>query len=214
MTVFEIRQCTSQTCGLRLPLDPEIHSGDFCPMCGEPMVCVVPAYQNMQGGGYSKISKRPFEIVLDNVRSAYNVGSIFRTADGVGIRHVYLCGITPNPDEDPSIRKTALGADEEVEWSKHLNALTLVQELQKKQYHVLALERTPNSMDIHQYQPRWADESPMVLLVGNERAGIDPGLLEFCEAVLFFPMAGKKSSLNVAVAFGAAAYQLRFFGVE
>ena len=210
MTVFEIHECTSQICGLRLPLDPEIHSGDFCPICGSAMVCVVPAYKNMPGKSSPKTLTRPFEVVLDNVRSAYNVGSIFRTADGVGVRRVYLCGITPNPDEDPSIRKTALGADEEIEWSKHLNALALIRELHQKQYHVLALECTANSVDVHQFQPRWADERPLVLIVGNERAGIDPGLLDYCEAFLSLPMMGNKSSLNVAVAFGAAAYQLNF----
>ena len=212
MTVFEIHECTSQSCGLRLPIDPAIYSGDFCPSCGAPMACVVPAYQNMQRKSCHKTLTRPFEVVLDNVRSAYNVGSIFRTADGVGVRRIYLCGITPNPVEDLSIRKTALGADGEIEWTKHINGLALIRELHQQHYHVLALERTPTSLDIHQFQPQWADERPLVLIVGNERAGIDPGLLEYCEAVLSLPMVGKKSSLNVAVAFGAAAYQLCFLG--
>jgi len=214
MTVFEIRQCTSQVCRLRVPLDPEIYSGDYCPRCGAPMVCVVQAYQNKQGGGDSTTHTRPFEVVLDNVRSAHNVGSIFRTADGVGVRRIYLCGITPDPDKDPSIQKTALGADAKIEWSTHPNALDLVRDLHEKQYHLLALERRVNSTEIDQYRPLWADERPAVLIVGNERAGVDPGLLGFCEAVLSLPMLGRKASLNVAVAFGAAAYQLLFIGVE
>lgn len=212
MTVFEIRQCTSQACGLRVPIDPQIHSGDYCPKCGAPMDCVVPAYQNLEGGGDSRTATRPFEVVLDNVRSAYNVGSIFRTADGVGIRRIYLCGITPNPDEDPSTRKTALGADAKIEWSTHRNAFDLISSLHEKHYHLLALERTATSIDIYQYHPRWTDEQPLVLIVGNERAGVDPGLLEFCEAVLSLPMVGSKSSLNVTVAFGAAAYPLSLLG--
>jgi tRNA G18 (ribose-2'-O)-methylase SpoU len=143
---------------------------------------------------------------LDNLRSAYNVGAIFRTADGAGAAHIYLGGVTPNPHENAAIGKTALGAEKEVSWSAHPNALRLAADLRKKGYRLLALESTPNAVPIHYFHQEVSSERPVMLIVGNERAGVDPGLLDLCETILTLPMSGRKSSLNVAVAFGIAAY--------
>jgi tRNA G18 (ribose-2'-O)-methylase SpoU len=101
-----------------------------------------------------------------------------------------------------------LGAEKEVSWSAHPNAVTLATDLREKGCRLLALEGTSNAVPIDQFQRGASSERPVLLIVGNEQAGVDPGLLELCETVLALPMAGHKASLNVAVAFGIAAYWL------
>jgi tRNA G18 (ribose-2'-O)-methylase SpoU len=154
--------------------------------------------------------KQHFEVILDNIRSAYNVGAIFRIADGAGIKHLYLCGITPNPKGHPAIGKTALGAEDEVPWSYHPNALDVAHTLREKGYHLLALERRSESILLPNFSTEFLNGQPLGLILGNERAGVDPGLIGLCDTVIALPMVGKKASLNVAVAFGIAAYWLSF----
>jgi len=211
MTVFEVRQCINPACGLRLPVDLDIHCGKFCPRCGAHMDCGEP----FQGYTISKfemdLNHRDIVVILDNIRSQQNVGSIFRTAEGAGIKHLYLCGITPTPAGNPAVGKTALGSERLVPWSCHLNAVDLARQLMEDGYCLLALERTTEAVSIFEFK---ADEEtvhkPFALILGNERAGVDPGLIEMCEAVLALPMAGQKASLNVAVAFGVVVYWLAF----
>jgi 23S rRNA (guanosine2251-2'-O)-methyltransferase len=148
--------------------------------------------------------------VLDNIRSSFNVGGIFRTADGVGIEHLYLCGITPTPLAHPDMVKTALGAEAAVPWSFHSNALLVAENLQEEGVILLALERTPQSIPIYDFSMKRFEDRPIALVIGHERAGVDPGLLAKCDAVIALPMVGVKASLNVAVAFGAAAYWLAY----
>jgi tRNA G18 (ribose-2'-O)-methylase SpoU len=210
MTVFEIRQCTSKDCQLRIPIDPEVNRGAFCPKCGAPLICVVPAHKNYEAKHPLKKEMRQFTVILDNIRSAYNVGAIFRTADAVGVDKIYLCGITPEPENNLAISKTALGADSIVPWEAQPNAYLLVSRLKKDGFHLLALECTHRSIDIMDLLIDSSDTRPIALVVGNERSGIDPGIIDLCEKVLCLPMRGKKKSLNVAVAFGAAAYWLAF----
>jgi 23S rRNA (guanosine2251-2'-O)-methyltransferase len=210
LTRFEVRQCTDQGCGLRIPLDPAAFSGTFCPRCGAKMERVVAPYENQKCGETDLTPKRRISVLLDNIRSAHNVGAIFRTADGVGIRHLYLCGFTPSPDETPAIAKTALGAETHLTWSQHLNGLALAEELHEKGYFLVALECVSKATPIYRFRTEPPSSQPWVLVIGNERAGVDPGLLEICDEVIALPMMGQKTSLNVAVAFGAAAYWLSF----
>jgi tRNA G18 (ribose-2'-O)-methylase SpoU len=147
-------------------------------------------------------------VVLDNLRSAYNVGSIVRTADGAGIDHLYLCGITPTLDH-PKVAKTALGAEATVESSYHPNALTLVSDLQSRGIYLAALESRPGAVSLFDPVLR-IPTSPAVLVVGNELVGVDPAIEELCDLVVALPMMGTKRSLNVVVAFGIASYWLRF----
>ena len=210
MCAFEVRECMDPVCRLRLPIEIEIHSGAFCPRCGAPMRCVVPPFANLDSPHKAGLTTRHLSVILDNIRSAYNVGAIFRTADGVGLRHIYLCGITPTPNDNPAVSKTALGAERGIPWSSHPNAVLLAQDLREKGYRLLALECTPSSVLIYQYPLEKAPEQPIALILGNERAGVDPGLMELCDAMIALPMVGGKASLNVAVAFGAAAYWLSF----
>jgi tRNA G18 (ribose-2'-O)-methylase SpoU len=146
--------------------------------------------------------------LLDNIRSTFNVGSIFRASDGAGLRRLHLCGITPTPD-NPKVAKTALGAEVTVDWSYHLNAIQAAQSLKAQGFSICALEATADSCSIFQ-APAVLFSSPLLLVVGNEVTGVDPELLDLSDAVLSIPMQGKKESLNVSIAFGIAAYTLRF----
>ncbi len=206
MADFEIRQCPEKSCGIRMPIDRELYQGTYCPVCGALMDCAVPAFQNQPCLSGSQPPRR-ISVLLDNIRSAHNVGAIFRTADGVGVDHVYLCGITPVPDENVAIQKTSLGAEQSVSWSYHRNALRLVEDLSQRGYCILVLECTPEAIPVFEYRLK-NETTPLVLVVGNEQSGVDPGLIACCDQVLGLTMSGKKSSLNVSVAFGVAAYWL------
>jgi 23S rRNA (guanosine2251-2'-O)-methyltransferase len=146
------------------------------------------------------------EALLDNIRSAWNVGSIIRTADGFGLKHVHLCGITPTPEVD-AVKKTSLGAEDIVGWTHHKDALKLVQKLKVEGWEVLALEEDDRAISISKYTNS-RSLKPTILIAGNEISGVDPDLLDLCDEILFIPMHGQKKSFNVTIAFGIAAYLL------
>lgn len=141
--------------------------------------------------------------LLCDIRSLWNVGSIFRTADGAGIQKLYLCGETGYPPSS-DIAKTALGAEESVAWEYWIDPLECAAALRSKGVRLVALEKTPSSTDFRGYKIH----GPVCLVVGNEVGGIPPKILKLCEATLSIPMRGQKESLNVSVAFGVAAYEL------
>ena len=148
-------------------------------------------------------------LVLDNLRSSHNVGSCFRTADGVGVDFMYLVGITPLPHDsfgrsNKEIAKTALGAEKTVLWKHVASLATLIKKLKKEGVCVFALEQSAVSQNIKtvQLKQQWA------LIVGNEVTGIESKYLTQCDGVLELPMRGTKESLNVSVAAGIALYQL------
>jgi len=144
--------------------------------------------------------------VLDNVRSALNTGTILRAAEGAGIQHVHLCGITPTP-ENPKVIKTALGSEFSVSWSHHRDAVDLADELQAAETELWAVEVAASAEPLFA-QPSPATDVPIAIVVGNEVAGIDPALMERADRLVHLPMTGSKTSLNVGVAFGVAAYWL------
>jgi 23S rRNA (guanosine2251-2'-O)-methyltransferase len=155
-------------------------------------------------------------VLLDNIRSAWNVGSILRSADGFGFTHAYLCGITPTADNE-AVTKTSLGAEDSVPWSYHKDAVKLVKGLRVEGWRVYALEEDARAISIegapstaHRLTPGASAEfrEREVLIVGNEVTGVDPELLELCDEIFYIPMRGEKKSFNVAVAFGIAAYAL------
>jgi 23S rRNA (guanosine2251-2'-O)-methyltransferase len=150
----------------------------------------------------------PVEALLDNIRSTYNVGSMIRTADGAGVRRLHLCGITPTPDH-PKVSKTALGAEYAVPWVQHWDAVEAAAGCKQQGMHLWALEGGPGTDSLFEMLPNLPG-TPILLLVGNEISGVDPGLLELCERRVAIPMQGVKESLNVAIAFGIAVYFLRF----
>jgi tRNA G18 (ribose-2'-O)-methylase SpoU len=148
------------------------------------------------------------EALLDNIRSAWNVGSMFRTADGTGIQALYLCGITPTPGH-PQISRTALGAENSIPWQYESNAKILTEYLISKGRRLWVLEDTSDAVSLFEMIPE-VDTRPILLAVGNEVCGVDPALVELSECVISIPMAGLKRSYNVAVAFGIAASYLRY----
>ncbi len=144
-------------------------------------------------------------VLLDNIRSAWNVGSILRSADGFGFGHAYLCGITPTPEVD-AVQKTSLGAEEYVTWSYHHDATKLAKGLKKEGWTILALEEDERSIPLSKGKKIKADS--MALIIGSEVTGVDPDLLDLADHILHIPMRGGKRSFNVANAFSVAAYAL------
>lgn len=141
--------------------------------------------------------------LLHNIRSLHNVGSIFRTSDGAGIRKLYLCGETGFPPR-AEIAKTALGAEESVPWEYWMDAVECATQLKKRGIRIVGLELTPRSLDYRAFKAR----GPVCLVVGNEVGGLSPDLVALCDECVQIPMRGAKESLNVSVAFGIAAYAL------
>ncbi|MEO0734356.1 MAG: TrmH family RNA methyltransferase [Bacteroidota bacterium] len=154
---------------------------------------------------YATAPKIPLALVLDDIRSANNVGSLFRTADCFALVHVYLCGITAQPPHR-DILKTALGATETVSWSYHQNSANLVFALTRCGIAVHALEQTEGSVPLREFAP--ALSSGMALVVGNEVKGVQQTVLDLCTGTLEIAQYGTKHSLNVAVAGGMAIYEL------
>jgi tRNA G18 (ribose-2'-O)-methylase SpoU len=146
------------------------------------------------------------EIVLDNLRSCFNVGAIFRSADGAGLAKIHLCGICPTPDNN-KVHKTALGSENSVPFEIHKNALQFICEEKKRGKRIWALEKTPVSEDLSRFRLTQSDPAT-ILIAGNEVCGIDPDVLEICDARIQIPMAGIKGSLNVAIALGIAVYNI------
>jgi len=148
-------------------------------------------------------------LILDNLRSAYNVGAIFRTADACGINKVYLTGYTPAPvDEfgrvDQGITKTALGAEKTVSWEKVTSLSKLLTKFKKTGVQIIAIEQAANSVDYKKVKPKF----PCVFILGEEVRGMTKDILTKCDLVVEIPMRGDKESLNVSVAAGVALFRI------
>lgn len=217
---YEIRTCQNPVCGLRYPLTERHPIGERCPAClGETQVvlkrklnaALLPAKHSQRKSGDVRVKAA----LLDNLRSAWNVGAIFRTADGLGLEKLYLCGITPTP-ENESVSKTSLGAEESVAWEFSRNALEKAKKLKVEGFLLIALEQDPHAVALTEFQPATAASTGsasaqgggLILILGNEISGVDPEILELCEHIVYIPMRGRKRSFNVEVAFAIAAYHL------
>jgi tRNA G18 (ribose-2'-O)-methylase SpoU len=154
---------------------------------------------------YRQLPKKPLVVILDNVRSMNNVGSIFRTADAFAVQKLYLCGVTPRPPHR-DIHKTALGATESVEWEYKESAEVLVGKLKASGYKILAAEQTTNSIPLTDFTSD--PEQPLALVLGNEVDGVGEEVLHQCDSVLEIPQFGTKHSLNVSVAAGIMIFSL------
>ncbi len=142
-------------------------------------------------------------ILAHNIRSAYNVGSIFRTADGAGVSKIVLSGYSARPPH-PGVVKVSLGAENFIPWESISRPAPWLKNMRRAGARIVALEQTQKSTNIFSYKPR----GTVVLIVGNEVRGVSLALLKLCDVHLEIPMVGKKESLNVATAFGIAVYQL------
>jgi len=159
---------------------------------------------------YKQVKKHAVHVLLDNIRSMHNVGSVLRSADAFKVEKVYLCGITPSPPHR-EIRKTAIGAEESVSWEVHKDALELARELKSQGFTLLALEQTDKSISLPNFSAELA-RSKYVLILGHEVEGVNQALIDLCDAALEIPQFGTKHSLNVSVATGIALYQLVCMG--
>lgn len=146
---------------------------------------------------------RELRIVLHNVRSMHNVGAAFRSADAFGIPELLLCGFTPSPPR-PEISKTAIGAEEFVDWKLFKNGPLLFDQLKSAGFHIIGIEQTANSIHLPDYDPP-ADKK-LCLVFGNEVTGIDKEILSYIDAFVDIPQYGHKHSLNVSVAVGVTLY--------
>jgi len=207
---LQFYQCSNPSCTLRFPAPISFEkSGPFCPRCKSP-VKVVPTSDQVQNSDFHQTLNYPLsrlEVLLDNIRSTFNVGAILRTSDGAGVDQAHLCGITPCPD-NPRISKVSLGAEFSVPWTYHPNAFQAVIDCKTRGLEICAIEILPGAVSIT--DPQAHLNHPALLVVGNEVSGIDPGILDLCDRSFYIPMHGYKRSLNVAVAFGIALYSLRF----
>ena len=153
-------------------------------------------------------------IIIHNIRSAHNVGAIFRTADGSGVEKIFLTGYTPEPfnkknniyptNAQKMIEKTALGAERFIKYEKIENLSNLIKKLKKLKFNIIAMEQDKKSIDYKKFKTKF----PCALILGNEVDGIEGKILKQCDHIISIPMRGQKESLNVSVAAGIAIYEI------
>lgn len=155
------------------------------------------------GAGYAGITRLPVSILLDNVRSLYNVGAFFRTADAAAVERLYLSGLTASPPHR-GIAKTALGAEQTVPWERSEDPIVTIEALRASGCEIDAIETSLRAVDLFDWQPRF----PVCVVFGHEVDGVRPAVLERCDTHVRIPMLGRKHSLNVATAGGVVVYEL------
>ncbi len=153
--------------------------------------------------------KREIVVLLHDIRSTHNVGSIFRTCDALGVSKIYLSGYTPAPTDKygrarSDIAKVALGAEKTIPWESVFSPVNLIKKFKKNKYQIIALEQTKGSVDYKKVKVR----QPVLFIVGNEVTGVSEKLLSLSDVIAEIPMKGNKESLNVSVAFGVALFRL------
>ena len=146
----------------------------------------------------------PIWLMLDDVRSMHNVGSVFRTADAFNVSGLSLCGYTPCPPHR-DIHKTALGATETVQWQYEKDITVAIQQLKNQGYQIIAVEQTHNSTGLQHFSIE--EESPMAFIFGNEVSGVSEPALELCDACIEIPQWGNKHSLNISVSLGIVLWE-------
>jgi len=151
-------------------------------------------------------TNKKFYIIAHNIRSLYNIGTMFRTADALGADQLFLTGYSGKPPRK-EISKVALGADESVAWQHYKSLGYLLNKLKKQGVHIVILEKNKSSVDYRKFKPKF----PLALIVGNEVRGVSNDTLKKADAIIELPMKGIKESLNVGVALGAAGYYVNSF---
>lgn len=149
------------------------------------------------------MKKKDFYVVCDNIRSLENIGSIFRTADALGVTKIYLCGISGTPPNH-KISKTALGAEKDIPFEYEKQTLRLIKKLKKDKISIISLEQSKRSISYNKLKPKF----PLALVIGHEVKGVSKSILKESDKIIDLPMQGKKESLNVSVAFGIAGYEI------
>ena len=153
---------------------------------------------------FKSANKTPITVVLDNVRSALNVGSVFRTSDAFLIENIILCGITAQPP-NKDIRKAALGATDSVNWSFEKNTIDAVSKLKEDGYHIMGIEQADKSSKLNDFT---LHNKPIAIIMGNEVKGVSQEVIDICDEVMEIPQFGTKHSLNISVTTGIVIWEL------
>jgi len=153
---------------------------------------------------FKQSDKIPVIVVLENIRSAYNVGSVFRTADAFLIEAVYICGYSAQPPHK-EIKKTALGAEETVSWKHFTDAAEAIAQLKNEQYEVYAVEQVENSISLEKLKP---GNQKIAVVFGNEVKGVEQSTIQLCDGSIEIPQLGMKHSLNIATAAGVVLWEI------
>ncbi len=161
--------------------------------------------QRMEAEEYRSVEKLPLVVVMDNVRSKHNVGSIFRTSDAFLIKKIYLCGITETPP-DKEIEKTALGSTESVAWEKFEDSLTAIKQLKEEGYIIISIEQTHNSKMLEEMGEISKDQK-IAIVLGHEVFGVSEEIINMSDICIEIPQFGTKHSLNVSVCGGIAIWE-------
>lgn len=154
---------------------------------------------------YKESDKKDIVVVLDNVRSSNNVGSFFRTSDALLVDKIYLCGITSTPPSR-DIHKTALGAEDSVEWLYFEETIKAVDKLKSDGYKIFAIEQVDQSISLEQFSPN--EYGPIALIFGNEVKGVSQKIVDICDGAIEIPQFGTKHSLNVSVSAGIVLWDI------
>ena len=152
---------------------------------------------------FKNSKKTPLVIVLDNIRSAHNVGSVFRTSDAFLVKRICLCGITPTPPHK-EIRKTALGASESVNWRRYTNSIDCIQELKASGYYIISIEQTDKAIMLNDFIPK--KDKKYAFVFGNEVKGVEQEIVTVSDEVIEIPQYGTKHSLNISVSSGVVIW--------
>ena len=213
-----LTECPNPRCKLTFEVpDERLGKNGPCPACGQIItIRSLQIIREVQRQNEKRVSAKPnaeahparFSALLEDIRSLWNVGSMFRTADGAGFTQLYLCGITGSP-EQKAATKTSLGAEAHVSWAHYNSALDILPELARTGTQIVVLEKTEKSESLDNALRMQAIRTPMCLVVGNEVAGVSAESIGCADLACHLPMYGVKTSLNVAVAFGIAAYRIR-----
>ena len=147
------------------------------------------------------------KVLVHNIRSMHNVGSIFRTSDGIGVSHIYLTGYTATPPRK-EITKTAIGAEDFVSWSYDEDPLLIIAAAKQNGTKIVLLEQTPKSIDYKEFKQKHSEVDDILFIVGSELKGADQELIDTADITIDLPMRGQKESLNVSVAYGIALYEI------
>jgi tRNA G18 (ribose-2'-O)-methylase SpoU len=154
---------------------------------------------------FKQAEKNKVIVVLDNIRSMHNVGSVFRTSDAFLIEAICLCGYTPQPPHR-DIHKTALGATETVDWLYYNNTQEAIEDLKQRDYKIYAVEQASDSISLEQFH--WQPSKKIAVIMGNEVEGVDAELLPLCDGCIEIPQLGMKNSLNISVAAGIVLWKI------
>ncbi len=160
---------------------------------------------------FKESEKIPVVVILENIRSAYNVGSVFRTSDAFLVAAIYITGYSAKPPHK-EIKKTALGAEETVEWKHFASAREAVEELRNNGFTILAVEQVENSLQLHQLN--WDGQTKLAVVFGNEVSGVEQATIALCDGCVEIPQLGMKHSLNIATAAGVVLWELVRVGLQ